>query len=257
MTDLAARNVRVKLGGRTILHGVDFELAPGRLVALVGPNGAGKTTLLRAMAALLPFEGAILLGGRPVESFARRAFARTVSFLPQGQLVHWPLSVRRLVALARLPHLAPWQRPGRSDHEAIERAMDRTDIWMFAERPVTTLSAGERARALFARALAVEAPVLLADEPVAALDPYHQLQMMELLRAYADDGRAVAVVLHDLTLASRFCDRVSLVAEGRPVADGPPDAVFTDDNLRLAYGVEVLRGAQDGQTFVLPWRRLP
>ena len=257
MTRLTADGINVRIDGAEIVAGASLAAAAGELVGLIGPNGAGKTTLLRAVAGLAPCDGTVLLDGRPAAALDRRAFARALAYLPQGHDVHWPLTARRLVALGRLPHLAPWQRPGPADAAAIDRAMARTDIAHLGGRNVQTLSGGERARVLLARALAVEAPLLLADEPIAALDPYHQLHVMALLRATADAGAAIVAVLHDLTLAARHCDRLVLMHEGRVLAEGDPAAVLDDGNLRAAYRLAALRGTHEGSSFVLPWRRLP
>ena len=174
--------------------------------------------------------------------------------------MHWPLTVARLVALGRLPHLEPFRAPGVEELAVLRRVMQETDTAVFAARRVGDLSAGERARVLLARALAVEAPFLLADEPVAALDPYHQLHVMELLQARAGAGTGVLVVLHDLTLAARFCDRLILLDEGRIAASGTPKEVLNPDRLKSVYHVEPLdiagNPAIQNLPLVLPWRRL-
>ncbi|MHA1113035.1 MAG: ABC transporter ATP-binding protein [Alphaproteobacteria bacterium] len=257
MTRLVAEGIGVRIDGAAIVTGAALSASAGELVGLIGPNGAGKTTLLRAVAGLAPHDGAVRLDGRPASALSRRAFARAVAYLPQGHGVHWPLTVRRLVALGRLPHLLPWQRPGPADATAIDGAMARTDIAHLGGRNVQTLSGGERARVLLARVLAVEAPVLLADEPIAALDPYHQLHVMALLRATADAGAAIVAVLHDLTLAARYCDRLVLMNAGRVVAEGDAATVLDETNLRAAYRLAALYGEHEGSPYVLPWRRLP
>ena len=256
MTLLEAERISVDLGGRTVVNQVSLRAAAGQLLALIGPNGAGKTTLLTAVAGLRRFRGSVRWQGRPLATLGRRERARVLAYLPQGHIAHWPLTVRRLVELGRLPHLAPWRTPVAADRLAVEEAMQRTDIAELAERPFDTLSGGERARVMLARVLAVEAPLVLADEPVAALDPYHQLRVMELLRDYADSGAALVVVLHDLTLAARFCDELLLLREGALVARGPADEVLSAAHLAEAYRVTALRGEHEDQRYVLPWRRL-
>ena len=212
--------VSLALGGQRVVADISAELAGG-LIGLIGPNGAGKSTLVRAIAGLLPSEGAILIDDAPVASLAPRERAQRIAYLPQGQAVHWPLTVERLVGLGRLPHLAPFARPSPIDEAAIENALTRTDLIGLRARSIDELSGGERARVLLARALAVEAPLLLADEPLAALDPAHQIEVMALLRAESTNGTTVIAVLHDLTLAARWCDRLLLVDQGLLVADGP------------------------------------
>ena len=158
--------------------------------------------------------------GVDAAAMPRADLARRIAYVPQGQMLHWPLTVERLVGLGRLPHLAPMSRIGDADTAAIERAMARADVLDLRDRIATELSGGERARVLFARALAVEAPALIADEPLASLDPGHQIDVMDMLRAEAAGGALVIAVLHDLTLAARYCDRLLLIDAGRIVADG-------------------------------------
>ncbi|MFQ5347233.1 MAG: ABC transporter ATP-binding protein [Rhodothalassiaceae bacterium] len=240
---LEAQALGISLDEARVVADATMALAAGEFVALVGPNGAGKSTLLRALAGLLPpAAGRVLLEGRDLATIPLAARARAIALLPQAAPVHWPIRVERLVALGRLPHLDAFHRPTGADRDAVARAMAATRVTHLAARPATHLSAGERARVLLARVLATGAPVLLADEPVAALDPYHQLQVMELLAAEAARGRAVLVVLHDLGLASRFCPRTLLMHRGRILADGPTDAVLSDDRLAATYGIRVSRG---------------
>jgi iron complex transport system ATP-binding protein len=250
---IAMRDLNVSLGGKTILHGVTAAFAPGGLVGLIGPNGAGKSTLLRAIAHLIPRDsGALALDGQDVATIPPRELARRIAYLPQGHVLHWPLRADEVVALGRLPHQA---RP-EVDAAAVADAMRRADIDQFADRIVTMLSGGERARIMLARALAVEAPVLLVDEPVASLDPYHQLHVMELLRGLAKEGRLVIAVLHDLPLAARFCDRLVMLKEGTVVAQGAAAAVLSRENLEHTYSVEGVFGRENDEQFVLAWRRL-
>lgn len=252
---IEARDIVVSLGGKTILDNVGLAVKPGELLGLVGPNGAGKTTLLRVMAGLLmPAGGSILYGGQSARALGRQALARQVSFLAQGGDTSWPLSVGAVVGLGRLPHRRPFGGVTEVDRKAIAAALAHCDVTGFADRTMGTLSGGERRRALLARALAVEASYLLADEPLAGLDPLHQLDVMELLRRTARRGSGVVVVLHDLTLATRFCDRLALLDHGRLVAEGTPEAVLDDTRLGNVFGIEALRGGHDGEPFLLPWR---
>lgn len=237
MVSLVAENVSVALAGREVVRGVSAHLRGGALVGILGPNGAGKSTLVRALVGLLPARGRVLLDDRPLSAMTRAEVARHIAYLPQGQALHWPLSVERLVALGRLPHLGPFSRVGETDRQAIARAMALAEVTHLAGRIATELSGGERARVLLARALAVEAPVLVADEPLASLDPEHQLHGMELLRERAREGGLVVAVLHDLGLAQRFCDRVLVLADGMLVADGAPTEVLTPALLAQVYRV--------------------
>ncbi|WP_137388121.1 ABC transporter ATP-binding protein [Rhodoligotrophos defluvii] len=256
---IEAKAVGVRLGSRQILSDVDLAVSPGEMIGLVGPNGAGKSTLLAVLAGLCaPDSGRVIFDGCDANSIGPRQLARRLSFLAQSASIEWRLNVEQVVALGRLPHRGLWgpQDPA-SDARAIAAAMRMTEVETLAKRPLNALSGGERMRVLLARALAVEGEVLLADEPIAGLDPYHQLRAMELLAAAASAGTAVVVVLHELTLAARFCRRLVLMSQGRLVADGTPEAVLSPGLLEAVYSVLPLVGTQDGERFILPWRRNP
>ena len=254
---LEARGLGVGLGGRTIVEGAHLVLAPGELVGLIGPNGAGKSTLIRALAGLLPHTGTVLLDGRPADRLSPRERARSLAFLPQQRRVEWAVSVREVVALGRHPFRETFAGLTPADEAAIEEALAMVEAMHLAHRPANALSGGETARILLARALAVGAPLLLADEPTAALDPYHQLHVMELLRARAQRGTGVLAVLHDLTLAARFCDRLVVLQGGRIVGEGAPADILDATLLEEVYRITPLTGEHDGRRWLVPWERLP
>ena len=238
MSALAADNVSVRLRGVFIVDDATLSLRRGELAILVGPNGAGKTTLVRALAGLLPAEGSIRLEGRPLAEFSTRERARRIAYLPQGNVFHWPMPVASVVALGRYPHADPFSPPTPDDQAAVSRALAATETAAFAERAVTTLSGGERARVALARALTTQAPILLADEPTVSLDARHQLAVMELLRAAARAGGAVLAVVHDLSLAARFADRVIVMAGGRIVAQGSAKEALSAERIAAVFAVE-------------------
>lgn len=252
---LVLERVSVRYGSRTaVAPDAERVLETGELVALVGPNGAGKSSLLKALAGLVDATGRIDVAGRPLAELGAGSRARRIAYLAQEAAAHWPLRVAELVALGRLPHRAYGQAPGAADREAVAWAMARTGIAELAGRRVDTLSGGEFARVQLARALAVQAPILLADEPVAALDPFHQLQIMAELERYAREDRLVVVVMHDLSLAARYCHRMLLLHEGAVVADGAPADVLRPELLERYYRIEAYVSEYDGQTVVVPWR---
>jgi iron complex transport system ATP-binding protein len=249
---ITAREVTALLGGAVVVERASLALRGGELAILVGPNGAGKTTLLRALAGLIPADGTIELGGQPLAALKARERARRVAYLPQGHVFHWPISVAAIVMLGREPHADPFSSTSADDRAAVARALAITETQAFAQRAVTTLSGGERARVALARALATQAPVLLADEPTASLDPRHQLIVMELLRQAARAGSAILATMHDLTLAARFADRVVIMHEGRLVAEGPPAETLNAERLATVFGVEAQMATVDGKSVPIP-----
>lgn len=237
--DLIAQDLAVTLGGQVILDGIDGRFRPGEVTAIVGPNGAGKSTLLACLAGLRrPDGGRVRLGEAPVLALPHRERARSIGFLPQTPEIAWAVDVETLVGLGRTPHSGA-RGLSEADHVAVRAALVRTHMTRFARRDVTTLSGGERARALLARVLAGEPSWLLADEPLAGLDPGHQLDTVDLLRAFAaEDGHGVVMTLHDLDVALRLATRVIVLAGGKLIADGAPLQALTPAVLAQAYGVE-------------------
>lgn len=257
MSVLRTRALVCRRGSRTVLEGVELDFAAGELAAVVGPNGSGKTTLLNHLAELdAPAAGQVELAGVPLARIGISARARHIAYLPQGASVYWPLKGRDLVALGRLPYGADLSRPlVAGDAAAVERALGRVDCLSFADRTIDALSQGERARLMLARALATETEILLADEPVASLDPAYALDAMAVLRAEARRGGSVVVSLHDLGLAARFADRVIVLAGGKVVADGPADQALRAEVIDKAYGVGFRSVTIEGVNQPIAWTR--
>ena len=257
MSILSANSIDVSRGEVPILSDTSFSIGKGELVGLIGPNGAGKTTLLRALTGLLPVQkGSISFDGTVLERKDRTQLAQKVAYLEQNSRSFWPLAVENLVMLGRMPHLGQWQRPSNSDWEVVYQAMATCDVLQFSSRAVTNLSGGEQARVMLARTLATEPEILLADEPVSGLDPAHQLDVMDKLRELVKGNAGVVVVMHDLTLASRYCDRLTLMFEGKVAAEGDIETVLSSETLMRCYGIEAHFGMMPEGMFVVPKRRV-
>ncbi|PFG74354.1 ABC transporter ATP-binding protein [Tepidiforma thermophila] len=237
---LEAREVRVAYDAREILKRPSLQAAEGELIGLVGPNGAGKSTLLRVLAGLLwPSDGSVFLDGRPMAELSRRERSRLIGYVPQDVRIDFPLTAEQVVLLGRHPHSRRLSTDSAHDYALAALALERVGMAAYRDRKVSTLSGGERQLVMLARALCGEPRVLLLDEPVSALDLKHQLLALAIVRETVDEGAAGVVVLHDLNLASRFCDRVLVMHQGQIKAAGSPSEVLRPSLLREAYGVGV------------------
>ena len=235
---LETQGLSVTIRDRKLVADASIHVESGELVGLIGPNGAGKSTLLRAMLGIREkAAGAVTLDGQDFLAMSSRERARAVAFLPQERRVEWRLPGHDIVMLGRYPHQAGFGGPTPEDRAAVDRALDAVDGRGLIDRPVSVLSGGERSRILLARALAVEAPLLLVDEPIAALDPYHQLHVMEILRERTREGVGVLAIIHDLELVERFMDRLILMNNGEIVADGTPAEVLTPERVAAVYRI--------------------
>lgn len=256
MSALSVTAIDVRLGQRQVLDGVSCELRRGEIFGVIGPNGAGKSTLLRVMAGLLaPDAGSVRLGDRELHAWPAIERARRIGYLPQAAPLHWPLDVRTVVELGRLPWQRGWFSVDEAAPVAVAAAMRDAEVERLQDRMVNELSGGERTRVMIARLLAAEPQILIADEPVAALDAYHQLHAMELLAERARRGTAVVVVLHDLSLASRFCDRVLVLHRGAVVACDASRQALQPAVLEPVYGVRMRMIDEDGLRAIIPWQR--
>jgi len=249
LPSLVAEGVGVTIGGRQLLRDVNLAVGPGETIAVVGPNGAGKSTLLHVLAGdIPPAAGRVLLDGRPLAAYRPRELALRRAVLPQQTVIQFAFTAREIVAMGRGP------RRGHNDEAVIARALARTDTLAIASRLYPSLSGGEQARVSLARILAQEAPILLLDEPTAALDPRHQKLVVEIARAVAAGGGAVVIILHDLNLAASAADRIVLLAGGKVVADGTPWETMTEAALSdiFACPIAVTRHPMRDCPLVLP-----
>ncbi|MEJ5019757.1 ABC transporter ATP-binding protein [Ochrobactrum vermis] len=256
MTLLSAHDLSVTLGGKAALGGASFKISGGEFIGLIGPNGAGKTTLLRAILGLVASRGEIVLDGDDLRQMSASTKAQNLAYLPQDRDVAWPVSVEILVSLGRSALKPVFATLSAQDEALIETAMQRMDVARFRDRAAIELSGGERARVLIARVLAQDTPVILADEPVAGLDPSHQLGLMEIFSELAKEGRTVVASLHELSLAAQHCTRLILLDKGHIVADGEPTEVLTPQLLHDVYGIRAKIMMVDGEFIVHPTSRI-
>lgn len=254
MSVLSIDNLDVSLGRKPVLEAVGFEAGEGELIGLIGPNGAGKTTLLRAILGLTSSTGNILLDGSDLRRMQVADRAKIIAHLPQERDVAWPVTVKTLVSLGRSALKPAFAGFDHTDETVVETAMKRMGVPELASRPANELSGGERARVLIARVLAQDTSIILADEPVAGLDPAHQLELMELFAGLAQENRTVIASLHDLGLAAKYCTRLIVLDDGRLIADGTPEDVLTPALLRDVYGIDAQLMKIDGE-FILHTRK--
>jgi iron complex transport system ATP-binding protein len=230
MTLLSVQNLTVRRGECPVVDAASLTIGPGECVGLIGPNGAGKTSLLRGALGLLPSEGTSSLAALSPKQRAGQA-----AWLPQTREIAWPMSVERIVALGRLPYLARGARLSPADQSAVDAALTRMGLQNYRTRLATALSGGEQARVLIARTLAQDTPLLMADEPIAGLDPAAQIATLQVFETLAQEGRAVLTSLHDLSLAGRYCTRLILMGAGQIIADGTPDQILTAERLEEVF----------------------
>jgi iron complex transport system ATP-binding protein len=246
MSALSLTNVCMTLQGQQVLKSVTFDVAAGKMVALLGPNGAGKTSAVRALLGAQKLtSGSATIGGRNSTQFSARQRALALSYLPQTRQLAWPIAVREAVALGRFAHGGALGRLSHADSTAIDETLERCDLQAFANRSVASLSGGELARVHIARALVAQTPALIADEPIAALDIAHAFGVLGMLKARAQEGAGVLVILHDLTLASQFCDDVILMHKGEVIAQGTPTSALTPETIARVYGVSAAWNGED------------
>lgn len=239
------------MGGKPILQGLTLNLAAGRWTSIVGPNGAGKSTLLKVLAGLLPASGRVGFLGKPLSAWSRTERARALSWLGQNESAADDLTAYDVAMLGRLPH-QPWlSAPSAADHAAVEHALRTTQAWDWRHRPLGALSGGERQRVLLARALAVQAPVLLMDEPLANLDPPHQTDWLALVRQLVQTGTTVISVLHEISVALH-ADDVLILQQGRVLHHGPCDAPAAHRALEHVFDHRIAIHPLAGQWVALP-----
>lgn len=239
---LRAEGLSGGYGEKTVVRGLSLEIKEGDFLGIIGPNGSGKSTLLRLLTRCIrPFKGRVFFKEKDIWQIGLKGFTRNVAFVSQDATVNFPFSAMEMVLMGRIPHLGRMQFETRSDVSIAEKAMALTDVLGLKDRPVDCLSAGERQRIMIARALTQEPLLLFLDEPTSHLDIGHQVMCLDLLKTLnREKGLTVAAVLHDLNLASEYCDRILLLNEGRTFREGPPDEVLTYQNIEDVYRTVVV-----------------
>ena len=253
---LRLEGVRIGYGGREVVRGISLEVGRGEMVGVVGPNGAGKSTIIKGISGVLPLMGGrIYINGRDMKEMGRREVARLVGVVPQNPQIPPAFTGLEFVLLGRTPHLGLLRFEGRRDIERSMRAMELTGSSHLAMRRMGEISGGERQRILIARALSQEPQILLLDEPTAHLDINYSVEILSLIKSLSREGLAVLVAIHDLNLASLFCDRIILIKDGTLFSEGKPEDVLIPENLKKVYGVEVavLKNPVNGSPLIFPF----
>ena len=253
---IRVENLEVYYEALKVLRGVCVEFGRGSFVGILGPNGAGKTTFLRAMASLIGFEGRVEVFERNIRKLPRREVARLISMVPQDFQMDLEFSAMEMVLMGRYPYLGPFKFDGKKDYEIALGSLKKTNSAHLRHRRFKKMSSGERQRVLIAMALAQEAKMMLLDEPTSNLDLHHSVEIMRLLRKLADEGITVVASMHNINLASLYCDRIVLLKKGRIAGDGSPEDVLNSVTIKEVYGIDVVVNEHPvtgkPQVFLLP-----
>lgn len=253
MSILKVSGLNLTIDSAHIINNASLEIETGQIIGLIGPNGAGKSMLLKSILGLNEeATGIVTIDDQDINNISLKEKAKFISYAAQGAPVHWPLTVGHLVSLGRIPHLSPWQTTTEEDQQLTLNAMKMTEVDHLSTRTTTSLSGGERARAMLARAIVTGSDFLFADEPIEALDPYHQIQIMDILKNLAKKGKGVLVVIHDLNVAQQYCDQLILMDKGNIIKKDIPENVLTDEILRETYKIKATRLKTNDQNIIVP-----
>lgn len=253
---IETQNLSFRIGEKQLLDNVSINIGKGQIIGLIGPNGAGKSTLLKVLANVLSADsGSYFLAGKSIKQYKEKELAKKIGYLAQNATAHWPLSVQRLIELGRLPYQGARSAINSKDSLAIQAAINKTETAHLLERIVTTLSGGEQTRVFLARLFASKPEVIFADEPIAALDPYHQLHIMEILQEHARQGGTVIVVMHDINLASRFCDQLILMDKGAIRCTGRINDLLQNNVLTDTFRIKLKMFCEGDSYAITPWER--
>lgn len=244
-------DIYFSIDGKKILDGVSARFEPGRIHGIIGPNGSGKSTLLKNICRIWePRSGAIMINGRNTAEMSRKELSSLVTLVPQNTTIGFPVSVFDIVSMGRNPHLGRFEGLRQKDREIIERALQQTNIYALKDRNINELSGGEGQLAIIARAIATEAPVILLDEPTSELDVKHTLDIVRILQDFREQSKTILVTIHDLNLARRFCDTISILCNGRLFYSGTPQGAFSGENIKQVFQVNVREHKHDDTTFL-------
>lgn len=253
---IETNNISLTINNNIILKDISISFGAGEIVGLIGPNGAGKTSLLKILANIqTEYQGSYQYNNQPIHNYSLKELAKSFGYLAQDATAHWPLKVQKLIELGRLPFQGMVSNLSLEDIEAVKYAAKQTEVEHLLDRIVTSLSGGERTRVFLARLFAAKPKVIFVDEPIAALDPYHQLHIMEILQDHARNGGTVVIVLHDLNLATRFCDRLVLMNYGEIVASGSITELLKNKLLEKVYNIKLKMFCEEDTFSIMPWTR--
>ena len=248
---LEVNNIHFSIDGKKILDGISARFEPGRIHGIIGPNGSGKSTLLKNICRIWePQSGSIVINGKDYSEIPRKELSTMVTLVPQNTTIGFPISVFDIVSMGRNPHLGRFEGVRKKDREIIERALQQTNISALKDRNINELSGGEGQLAIIARAIATEASLILLDEPTSELDVKHTLEIIDILYEFKDQGKTILVTIHDLNLARRFCDRITILCRGKLFYSGTPEDAFAEENIKQVFGVNVREYKHNDTTFL-------
>jgi iron complex transport system ATP-binding protein len=248
---LVLDNIQFSLDKKKILDGISARFEPGRIHGIIGPNGSGKSTLLKNICRIWePQSGSIEINGREYTEIPRKELSTLVTLVPQNTTIGFPISVFDIVSMGRNPHLGRFEGVRHSDREIVERALRQTNIYALKDRNINELSGGEGQLAIIARAIATEASLILLDEPTSGLDVKHTLEIIQILCEFKEQCKTILVSIHDLNLARKFCDTISILCRGKLFYSGTPENAFSGDNIKQVFQVSVREYKHNGTTFL-------
>ena len=248
---LEVDNIHFSIDGKKILDGISARFGPGMIHGIIGPNGSGKSTLLKTVCRLWePQSGSITLNGRDIREIPRKELSALVTLVPQNTAIGFPVSVFDIVSMGRNPHMGRFEGLRQKDRDIIDQALLQANISSLKERNINELSGGESQLAIIARAIATEAPLILLDEPTSELDVKHTLEIVKIMFDFKEQSKTILVTIHDLNLARKFCDTISILCNGKLFYSGTPEGAFSAENIRQVFQVNVREYRQDETIFL-------